>query len=267
MAEPKAWMPFRLLLVGAVAVCPLATQAPRWTMTGRVVAAEDGKPIAGCTVTADGFQATGYPLAWSWLDWRNPEPVITGADSRFSFAIPPQPSRGMSDGYPSRLHLIIHAPGRARVFGNRYLSTFFDDPAQDLGDFALPRAASLRLRIVDLNGGPQEGVQLHIKPTAKPIHSASWFGFRRGHQSESRADGTVEVIALPAGSYEVIPTNREFPSEAQQIKIPDASPPQLPPISIVVNPPDPSDTAAGRVLDADGNAVEGYVLTDFKQYV
>jgi len=91
----------------------------RWTLSGRVVAADSKEPLTGCLVRITGHQATGYALHWSWLDWRDPEPITTGADGRFRFELPVMPGRGIGDGYPARIHLEVEAKGRVGVFGSR----------------------------------------------------------------------------------------------------------------------------------------------------
>ncbi len=252
----------QFVLVVALTGASMSAQTTHWTMTGRVVAAEDATPLAGCTVTADGLQATGYPLGWSWLDWRNPQPITTDADGRFTFTLPAQPSRGLNDGYPSRIHLIIKASGRVGVFGARNLSTFFDQSAQDLGDFGLPRGATPTIRVVDTNGVPQRHVQVTMRPspTAETAHTSTGFSLRRWQQASTDDDGRVQLgHALMPGTYDLTISHRELFDPPPSLVIPDPLV-DMPDIQIEVKPPSPAATAAGRVVDADGKAVEGYVL-------
>jgi hypothetical protein len=234
-------------------------------MTGRVVADEDGRPLAGCTVTADGFQATDYPLAWCWLDWRNPQPIVTGADGRFTFTFPVIPGRTPHDGYPPRLHLILRAPDRGRIFGNRHLSMFFDQPDQDLGDFRLPRAAERRFRVVDEKGEVQRGVQLRIRPDPLPVHTAAhaliWFAVQRWDEVTTGEDGTARLESpLVPGQYSIEVTNRAATSGAGTFAIADPPPPAGEPVTIVVATPPVKRTVRGRVVDEDGGTVPDFTL-------
>lgn len=236
--------------------------AAQWTMSGRVVA-EDGRPLAGCTVSADGFQATGYPLGWCWLEWCDPAPVVTGADGRFRFTFPVLPSRTPNDGYPPRVHLILNAPERTGLFGNRHLTTFFDEPAHDLGDFRLPRGAVRRLRVVDDQGVAQRDVRLTIAPVESTphVHNAEWSGLRRWNRLTTGADGVAVVESpLQPGSYTIKFENRTAVSGAASLEVGDPPVTIADPITIVVAEQQKTAMARGRVVDDDGKPVAGFAL-------
>ena len=196
----------RALLTVLFVCTALAAQQERWSLRGRVVADEDGRPLAGATVTLTGHQATGYPLHWSWLDWFDPEPVVTGADGSFSFSFAPQPSRGRNDGYSSRVHLEIRAPGRAPIFGQWPLSRWFGAPTEELGDVVMGRGRQVRVHLRTPAGAPVAGhvVSARVRglapfPTPAGHVTASWA------QSERSDAAGVAAFAdgLPPGSVEL----------------------------------------------------------------
>ncbi|HLQ37994.1 MAG TPA: hypothetical protein VK348_09340, partial [Planctomycetota bacterium] len=250
-------------------VAPTAPAA-HWTVSGRCLGDEGGAPLAGCTIVVEGFQATGYPLAWSWLDWRDPEPVVTGGDGRFTFTLSVQPGRGFGDGYPSRIHLTIRAPGRVGVFGTRHLSTFFDHAAQDFGDFRLPRGVAPHVRVVDSAGVLQRDVELRVtahsqrrrvaEPDREPAPGGDWWWFERNLAARTDAQGqALDDTPLDPGRYGLKVGNRSVRSGDGTFVIADPVAATAP-ITVVVEPVPVAQTAAGRVVDGDDHPVAGYVL-------
>src|SRR5690606_11638321 len=97
---------------------------------GRCVAGEDGTPLAGCTVTFDGFPANSALIArYGQSDWEDPEPTLTGADGRFEIAFVPPP--------PYQHSLDVQAPGR--VPRTARWGPFRPGQVEDLGDIRLQR--------------------------------------------------------------------------------------------------------------------------------
>jgi len=196
----------RALLTVLFVCTTLTAQQERWTLRGRVVADEDGRPLAGATVTLTGHQATGYPLHWAWLDWFDPEPVVTGEDGTFVFSFAPQPSRGGNDGYPSRVHLEIRAPGRATIFGQWPLSRWFGAATEELGDVAMGRGRQVRVHLRTAAGAQAAGLVVRAR-----VRGMAPFPTPAGHVTASWAQTGPSDVAgvatfadgLPAGNVEL----------------------------------------------------------------
>jgi hypothetical protein len=148
---------------------PAAQAQPRqWTMTGRVLAAENGAPLAGCTVTADGHQATGYDLG-------------SGEDGVVQLEQPLM---------PGRYEIMVN--NRAVVSELRHLEV------PDLPDAALaplrivvkpvPAVATAAGRVVDADGKPVADYLLYAEATTPD-------GKRTTIAARSDADGRFELIA------------------------------------------------------------------------
>lgn len=259
MLHSRPFLVGALLLAAAVPGQAARTSVP-WTFAGRVTTAEDGSPLAGCTVTVTGHQATGYPLHWSWLDWRDPDPIVTGADGRFAFTLPAMPTPGLGDGYPARLHLELAAPGRMRVFGQRFFPWFFAEPKQECGDIAVPRGSPARFRVVDAAGMPQPGTLLQVIGEQRGVTRGSWWGCEDSVYSRADEHGVVNGTPLPVGKAKV--TLPEQPgAELPPVDIaPVPGVGEAPLRDVVVPGGHGTTTLAGRVLDSAGAPVAGYVL-------
>lgn len=248
-----------VFLLGGAALAQRA-ESPRWTLSGRVVAAGSSEPLAGCSVRITGHQATGYPLHWGWLDWRDPEPVVTGADGRFHFALPAMPGRGIGDGYPARIHLYVQAPGRVGVFGSRDFSFFFDEPAQDAGDIPLPNGCARPFRVVDTAGVAQRGVLVYVRPVESLAPSGSWWGYQKTLYERTDLQGLAADGPLPFGKARIEIKGRTFSGPSDVELTPAQGDDASRPIDLVVAPVAAAETIRGRVVDAAGEPVAGYSL-------
>lgn len=266
------YRPFHVLVLAILPVAASPAQEPSktasataapvqpaspWILRGRVVAKEDGSPLAGCTVTLTGHQATGYDLHWSWLDWRDPDPVSTDADGRWSFALPPQPGRGQSDGYPSRVHVRVKAPGRSGSFGMCYLSRFFAAPVQELADVRLPRASQLRVRLVDATGAPRPGLQATARQKQRTPNDGAWYWISpEDTAGPADAEGWLRWTDLQPGEHRIaVPNRTVVGSDLVAVDPASASEARL-----VVDTPHDLLAASGRVVDTRGQPVAGFLL-------
>ena len=244
-----------------LAICLPSQQPPKWTLRGRVVTAGDQVPLAGCCVNVTGHQATGYPLHWSWLEWRDPEPLVTGVDGRFELQLPVMPGRGISDGYPARIHLRLSAPGRVSVFGNFQLSKFFGEPEQDVGDFPLHVGHQNRFQVVDAAGQPQQGVLLSIVPQERLARSSDWWWHDAQIYQSSDSHGVVLGSPLPAGAVKVTFKQRATSQGVSDIEVQPEAANEPPPLhQLVVATLEPEQVIRGRVVDAAEQPVAGYLL-------
>lgn len=246
------------LAVGCVAA---QRDIPRhWSLVGRVVDASTAETLSGARVRITGHQATGYPLHWSWLDWCDPEAIITAADGRFAFSLPVMPGRGRNDGYPARIHLHVEAPGRVGVFGSRDFSFFFDEPVQDTGDIALPNGCTRPFRVVDADGAPQRNVIVYARPAEQLAPSGSWWGYHATIYKRTDSDGRVAGGPLPFGKirFEIKGRNPVGPTVVEVTDRPGAKAAE--PIEFVVAVVAPAPSIRGRVVDANGAPVAGYEL-------
>jgi hypothetical protein len=100
---------------------------------GRCLAAEDGQPLAGCTVVLRSQRQT------------------TGADGRFALAVVPG----------ERLELSIEAQDRVPRAGT-WTSPLASGQIEDIGDVLLPRGFRVRGRVVDAAGVGVGGVSAEV---------------------------------------------------------------------------------------------------------
>ena len=253
-------MPVFRKLLSTLLVCGALTAQQRWTLRGRVVADEDGRPLSGATVTVTGHQATGHPLHWSWLDWCDPEPVTTGAGGAFVFSLPPQPGRGRNDGYPSRLHVVVSAPGRVSTFGHWFLSRFFVEAEQDVRDVRLPIGREVRVLVCDEARHPLAGRVVRLHPGATPAGRGAWYWPLRVLDSAPSEANGIATFAQPlaAGTWSV-----DAPGE----QVLERPPLEIGPSSaaivdgqIVVKRGPERPVTAGRIVDDHGEPLGGREL-------
>lgn len=262
-AERVMTKSFLIALLSLWTAGNLAAQrdVPRqWSLVGRIVDASTGAALAGAQVRIAGHQATGYPLHWSWLDWIDPAAITTAADGRFAFSLPVMPGRGRNDGYPARIHLHVAAPGRVGVFGSRDFSFFFDEPLQDTGDIALPNGCKRPFRVVDTDGTPQRGATVHARPAAKLAPSGSWWAYDATIYARTDGDGRVAGGPLPFGQVRVEVKGRR-PVGPAVVDVAETQGAEVAePIECVVAAVTPAPSIRGRVVDANGAPVAGYLL-------
>jgi len=182
----------------AVAVEPEAGAATpdktRLGFRGRCVAAETGLPLAGCTVEFFGWPGNSDLLAkHGEPDWKEIEPVVTGADGVFAFDVP--------ETLPYQFALSCHAPGRLSR-SDRYDTEIPGGSQHELGDVPLQRGAEVSGIVRDEAGAPVAGIQIYCQNLPMEIRPGQGAGDSAG--AESAEDGTFHFgDALPAGTWPV----------------------------------------------------------------
>jgi len=195
------------------------------TFRGRCVAAEDGRPLAGCEVKATSKHVT-----------------VTAADGTFVVGHPP----GWSD-------LTISGPQRARrlirpgpvVAGTTY----------ELGDVTLARGFPITGRVVDANGAPVADLGVYVLglgvgPDGR--HEST------GAEGGSGADGSFTLAPLlAAGRWNVRVMGARLQGDSDFVV--DAAT-GAPPLLLVVAPALQVRTIRGVVVDDVGEPVDGVLL-------
>jgi RNA polymerase sigma-70 factor (ECF subfamily) len=133
---------------------PPARDARTTVLHGRVVDAASHAPLADAQVrlTAEADPMRGEAPA----DWRDPEPIVTGGDGAFAFAIVPPPALWFT--------LRVDADGRVEEL--RSFASLRQGVDADLGDLALAPGTMVRLG-VDVDGRPCPGVSVLANPAAQ----------------------------------------------------------------------------------------------------
>src|SRR5262249_17833005 len=158
---------------------------PECTLRGRVVD-ERGNPIAGVHASLTGWGANDERVnAWR-KDHDEPKRIDakadTGADGVFEFHCWPPP--------PFQFALRLTGDGRAPTSGR--WSELPGGRTKDLGDIAMPPGTRLRGRVVDGDGAPLAGVDVHFDNRDRTGHGGIGDGMRAEAWDSPRtaADGT-----------------------------------------------------------------------------
>ncbi|MCC6408623.1 MAG: hypothetical protein IT453_15780 [Planctomycetes bacterium] len=158
---------------------------------GRCVAAENGAPLADCTVKFDGMPRNQEELArHGEVDWQDPAPVVTAADGRFEIAFDPPP--------PFQHGLDVQAPGR--VPRTARWGAFEPGQVEDLGDISLALGYVVEGRVVDTTGAPIEGVFAGFRNLPLPLGSDMAANDSRGGMTDASGFFRVDV-PIPAGTW------------------------------------------------------------------
>lgn len=212
---------------------------------GRCITAEDGQPLAECTVT---------------LDARDVVQVVTGGDGVFALHV-------AGDRYGMRLQ--IEAKDRVRREGR--IGKLDAGQQDDLGDIALLRGFPVTGVVVDAAGKRVAGVLLGVDSSSMGLphgqHARHWLGALSG------PDGAFEFESpLPPGEYRIDAGHLEGPRRGwldQRAFAPDRRVLLAPdrfqvdafvgaaPLRLVVQP---IPEIRGRVVDEQGAAVAGVML-------
>lgn len=159
------------------------------TYVGRCVD-EQGAPLAGVSVVGSCRTNQGG-------DRRGSEAVLSAEDGRFRVRLPLAPK--------AHQELVLECADRCEVRGN------FGGVAGEtveLGDVVVPLACSVRGRVVDRAGQPQEGVRVRLRPPGRegPPMSPYWFD----NVMTSAADGSFALQRVPTGRYAPVTENRRL---------------------------------------------------------
>lgn len=181
----------------AAAPTPASTPSPDADPTlahlrGRCVD-EDGAPLPGCTAKFDGWEGNQDAFALQGkVDWRDPEPIVTGADGRFDFAFHP----------PSGLQYLLDIQADGRVPRTGRWGRL--QPAQiiDLGDIVVARGFAVRGRVVDESGAPMAKVAVAVQNLPLPIAASMAANNIRYGTSDASGEFTIQV-AIPVGTWSI----------------------------------------------------------------
>lgn len=176
------------------APAPSAPDKTRLLFHGRCVAAETGAPLAGCTVNFYGWPGNDNLIAkYGEPDWKEPEPVVTGADGIFSFDVP--------ETLPYQFALDASAPGRLGR-SDRYDTEIPGGTDHDLGDLYFSRGAEISGIVRDEAGDSVEKVTVLFQNLPMEIRPGQGASDSAG--AASAADGTFKLTdALPAGTWPI----------------------------------------------------------------
>lgn len=232
----------------SVAVTPWPPEdRTRLYFRGRCVAAESGAPLAGCTVEFRGHAGNRELIArHGEPDWKQPDPVITGADGRFQFEVP--------ETLPYQFSLYCRAEGRLGR-ADRYDTELPGGTAYDLGDVALERGAIVTGIVRDEHGAPVAEVGVSILNLPMPIRPGQ--GSSDSIHAQSAADGAlVYTQAIPAGTWPLRLDARTCTLEGPASVTVDAS---LAPVHLEVRVRH-SPSIEGVVLDEHGAPAAGVTV-------
>ncbi|MEZ6036920.1 MAG: sigma-70 family RNA polymerase sigma factor [Planctomycetota bacterium] len=222
------------------------------TLRGRVVSASDGRPLLGGKITASyarGRWVTNDPTFRTY-----PEPVVAEAamDGTFVLTFATEPKVSVSVSFT--------APGHAET--ETWWPSVRPGLDHDLGDVALLRGRELRVRVVDANGAPVEGVELSVeRHYGEAGEQQATFGAWSSFDAVSDANGEVEARIVPAPfDYTVKTAYDEHDWRAAPVKL--RIEPDLSPIDavLVVARADNDSCLAGRVVDENGRPLAGVTL-------
>ena len=169
-------------VLAACAAVSLTAQQPAPYVTGRVIDADTGEPVAGATIHLSG---------------RRNLTVKTGADGRYrsETLLPAMYTLTVTaDGYLPALSLYAgRVPLRLRVREDGI------GPAIVQKDWMLERAAAIRGRILSDGDAPIEGVTVIAAKRVRTVDG--WPEFDAQSSAQTGADGRFEISRLPRGAY------------------------------------------------------------------
>jgi len=199
---------------------------------GKVVAAEDGRPLAGATVTLRSYRSFG--------GWNDPDPATTGDDGTFAFEYVPSPD--------SPVDLCAVAVGRVHDASSRVNDPLRQGVDVDAGAIELKVGTDLLL-LVERDGEPWPGVQVSFGRREHPAERARSCPLRTTDGQGRIAWGVVEP-----GVYDC-EVKTGFPGGESTVEVPlQAAPLQC--VVRVASPPR-ERSIRGVLLDTDGHAVAG----------
>lgn len=157
---------------------------------GRCVAPETGQPLAGCKLVFDGRPCNSDLMnRYGKQDWKDPEPVVTGADGRFEIRFVPPP--------PYQHHLDISLAGR--VPRTARWGPFRPGQVDDLGDVPLSVGYIVKGRVLDQAGKPVPRLSVGVTDLPLPLRQDAANDVRYG---STKDDGSFEIeVPLPPGIW------------------------------------------------------------------
>ena len=149
---------------------------------GRIVAADDGFPISGATVTPE----------------RGGEARRTGVDGLFELPVDADRTDGFSSLSVNASVFEIEAPGFGPV---RIAPMLGHETPGTAREIRLARAASLAATVLDASGAPIAGARVRLSAKAYELAGMNGTSFLRGREwkreGTTGADGTCLVVELP----------------------------------------------------------------------
>ncbi|HEX5050843.1 MAG TPA: hypothetical protein VFZ65_03645 [Planctomycetota bacterium] len=224
------------------------------TLRGRCVDA-DGVPIAGCSVTLNGWGANSERTD-AWLrdhatppEWTNPPAQTTGDDGTFSFTFWPPP--------PFQFALRLGKEGRAARNGR--WSKIDEGSTVEVGDVAMQPGVRLTGRVVDEVGKPMPGVLVNARakePGGGARFEMGRVGAETTNQARTKDDGTFELrYWLAPGRYSLYSLANYKQTDLGEVDLSADRP--LEDVTLVLASKPAVPTIAGRVLDENGQPVRG----------
>ncbi|MBN2491108.1 MAG: sigma-70 family RNA polymerase sigma factor [Planctomycetes bacterium] len=189
----------------AAADRPPVGQAPEvTTVKGRCVDAATGQPLAGCTVTLAGephdeVDVENHVARHGRIRWDPPEARVTDADGLFTFTVSPPP--------PFTFVLRVARPDRVPMVAT--WPSLELGKIEDLGDVSMSTGVPLDLRVVNLEGTPQAGVQVHLWRWPPVQGDGALPDGHAGIQTGADGAGRCAHPVLP-GTWKVSLANRQL---------------------------------------------------------
>lgn len=152
---------------------------------------EAGKPLVMCQAKLHAFGGNSNRMALQGtVEWKDPEPCVTGADGRFDIAFAP----------PSGMQFTLDVQADGRVPRTGRWGTI--QPAQviELGEVTMTTGFEVHGRVVDDRGAPVAKVGVLLKNLPLPL--ASDMSANDTRFGWSAADGAFRVeVPIPLGTW------------------------------------------------------------------
>ena len=246
-AGPPEAAPVERQAVASSPVVPVAAPGEA-LLFGRCVD-ENGDPIAGVTVEVSGWVANdqrldAYRREHGDVVWNEPEETLTGPDGRFAVTFVPPP--------PYQFTLGLEIEGRVKV-GGRW-GKIEPDTQKDFGDVVLAPGAIVAGRVVDTDGVPQKGVEVHLDRYNRKDRWRGEMTPRDGYSTRSKADGTFrfkQPLAPAIWNFDLRTGQLAEPRDEITIEAPSTT------IELVVKRAADVPSITGVVVDEAGMPIRG----------
>jgi len=215
-------------------------------LEGRCVDKATGRPVEGCKVEVDGWEANSdrmeaYRKLHGEVVWEDPQPVTTEPDGKFAFRFVPPP--------PYQFTLDVEHPRFVSMTGR--WGKLVPGTKKDFGDVLMRGGSKVRGRVVDTDGIPQADVEVYIDQYNTYVPGrADGLGTRRYHQARTRSNGTFEFDKVIAyGKWKLRLRGRQKLSP-ESLKIPARQAVTV--VEIKTKATSDVQTITGRVVDGGG---------------